>query len=216
MECRILAPTWNEQSSVSHMHHHCAVCTDQPVPCLLPCGELDMQCKTSLSLRTRTHPTCDVGSCCSGHMGASQSPTDILANLLQTLLLTVATDRFSRGQRLLVWGVPANDSAAQTVQYWFSWVAQRSELMQHSIQYAKLQLTGSANKNFIHRAIFLNRNHVVSRSLSSCTIHVVFVYGTSFISCIPFPRRAIQLFFFCFISSGSSDAKSSVVRDTIR
>jgi hypothetical protein len=60
-----------------------------------------------------------------------------------------------------------------TVQYWFSWVAQRSELMQHSIQYAKLQLTGSANMNFIHRAIFLNRNHVVSRSLSSCTIHIV-------------------------------------------
>lgn len=51
-----------------------------------------------------------------------------------------------------------------TVQYWFSWVAQRSELMKHSIQYAKLQLTGSANMNFIHRAIFLNRQIAIMSS----------------------------------------------------
>lgn len=50
-------------------------------------------------------------------MGVWQSPTDILANLLQTLLLSASLwppTGFPEARDFWFWGVPANDSAAQT------------------------------------------------------------------------------------------------------
>lgn len=173
----------------------------------------------SLSIRGCTHPTYDlmmwaaaaVGIWESGSLPQTSSPT--CCRVADPAALCGHRPVFQRPETWF-WGVPANDSAAQTdctVLVQLGSAAQWTDAAFHPVCQApadwirkyELHSSGHIPKSQscrLPQLIFVYHSHSI-------------VYGTSFISSIPFPSRAIELFFFfCFISSGSSDAKSSVTR----